>query len=162
MGCLLWVFWLWFIVSWRRLGIFFCITGPLWEETTSDGPVMHYGDVTMGDSVSNHQPHDCLLNLLFRHRSKKKALRHWPLCVEFTGDRWIPRTNGQLRGKCFHLMTSSWWSFDNSSGVILNKLLNNHSSSRWFETSWRSCDLAVVQNDTALNYVPITSISLVL
>ena len=24
-------------------------------------------------------------------------------------DRWIPRTNGQLRGKCFHLMTSSCW-----------------------------------------------------
>ena len=23
-------------------------------------------------------------------------------------DRWIPRTEGQLRGKCFHLMTSSW------------------------------------------------------
>ena len=23
-------------------------------------------------------------------------------------DRWIPRTYGQLRGKCFHLMTSSW------------------------------------------------------
>ena len=23
-------------------------------------------------------------------------------------DRWIPRTNGQLRGKCLHLMTSSW------------------------------------------------------
>ena len=22
--------------------------------------------------------------------------------------RWIPRTKGQLRGKCFHLMTSSW------------------------------------------------------
>ena len=36
-----------------------------------------------------------------------KAPRHWPLCGEFTGDRWIPRTNGQLRGKCFHLMTSS-------------------------------------------------------
>ena len=30
-------------------------------------------------------------------------------------DRWIPRTKGQLRGKCFHLMTSSWreicWKF---------------------------------------------------
>ena len=38
-----------------------------------------------------------------------KAPRHWPLCGEFTGDRWIPRTNGQLRGKCFHLMTSSWY-----------------------------------------------------
>ena len=23
-------------------------------------------------------------------------------------DRWIPCTKGQLRGKCFHLMTSSW------------------------------------------------------
>ena len=35
--------------------------------------------------VSNHQPHDCLLNLLFRRRSKKniKAPRHWPLCGEF-------------------------------------------------------------------------------
>ena len=36
-----------------------------------------------------------------------KAPRQWPLCGEFTGDRWIPRTNGQLLGKCFHLMTSS-------------------------------------------------------
>ena len=27
---------------------------------------------------------------------------------KFTWDRWISRTNGQLRGKCFHLMTSSW------------------------------------------------------
>ena len=26
---------------------------------------------------------------------KIKALRDWPLCREFTGDRWIPRTNGQ-------------------------------------------------------------------
>ena len=24
-----------------------------------------------------------------------KAPRHWPLCGKFTGDRWIPRTNGQ-------------------------------------------------------------------
>ena len=24
-------------------------------------------------------------------------------------DRWIPRTKGQSRGKCFHLMTSSWF-----------------------------------------------------
>ena len=37
-----------------------------------------------------------------------KAPRHWPLWGELTGDRWIPCTNGQWRGKCFHLMTSSW------------------------------------------------------
>ena len=24
-----------------------------------------------------------------------KAPRHWPLCGEFTGPRWIPRTKGQ-------------------------------------------------------------------
>ena len=24
-----------------------------------------------------------------------KAPRHWPLCGEFIGDRWIPRANGQ-------------------------------------------------------------------
>ena len=27
---------------------------------------------------------------------------------DFTGDRWIFLTKGQYRGKCFHLMTSSW------------------------------------------------------
>ena len=37
-----------------------------------------------------------------------KVPRHWPLWGEFTGDRWIPCTKGQWRGKCFHLMTSSW------------------------------------------------------
>ena len=31
-----------------------------------------------------------------------KAPHHWPLGGEFTGDRWIPRTNCQQRGKCFH------------------------------------------------------------
>ena len=34
------------------------------------------------DSISNHQPHDCLLNRLFRHRSKKTSkLRVTGLCV---------------------------------------------------------------------------------
>ena len=34
-------------------------------------------------------------------------------------DRWIPRTKGQLRGKCFHLMTSS----------CMLKLVPNHNQS---------------------------------
>ena len=42
-------------------------------------------------SVSNHQPHHCLLNRLPKHRSQKTSkLRVTGLC-----DRWIPRTNGQ-------------------------------------------------------------------
>ena len=54
------------------------------------------------DSVSNHQPHDCLLNRLFRRSSKKTSKpRVTGLCA---GHRGISRTNGQLRGICFH-----WW-----------------------------------------------------
>ena len=60
------------------------------------------------DGISNQQPHDCLLNR-FRRRSKKTSKLHvtGPLCGEFTGDRWIPRTKGQKRGKCFLLIRSS-------------------------------------------------------
>ena len=43
------------------------------------------------DDVSNHQPHDCLINRLFRRRSKKTA----KLRVTGLWDRWIPRTYGQ-------------------------------------------------------------------
>ena len=61
------------------------------------------------DGVSNHQPHHCLPKRFIQAQIKVniKAPRHWPLCGEFTGDRWIPRTNGQSRGKCFHPTTSS-------------------------------------------------------
>ena len=48
------------------------------------------------DGVSNHQPHNHLLNHLFKAQIKEniKAPRHWPLWGDFTGDRWIPRTKG--------------------------------------------------------------------
>ena len=38
------------------------------------------------DGVSNHWPHDCLLNRLFKLQIKEntKAPCHWPLCGEFT------------------------------------------------------------------------------
>ena len=59
-----------------------------------------------------------------------KAPHHWPLCGEFTGYRWIRRTNGQWRGKCFHLMTSSWSSW------IRNQHLNVFCG-MWLFTSLR-------------------------
>ena len=37
------------------------------------------------DGVSNHQPHDCLLNCSFRRRSKKTSM------LRVTDDRWITR-----------------------------------------------------------------------
>ena len=44
------------------------------------------------DCVSNHQPHDCLLNRLFKAQIKENinASRHWPLCGEFTGTGEFP------------------------------------------------------------------------
>ena len=54
------------------------------------------------DGVSNRQPHDCLLNRLFRHRSKKTSKLH------FTGLRvGNSSRKGPATGKCFHLMMSS-------------------------------------------------------
>ena len=60
------------------------------------------------DGTWNHQPHHCLLDHLFMRRSKKiPKLCVTGLCVgKFTGDRRMPRSNGQYRGKCFLLMTS--------------------------------------------------------
>ena len=49
------------------------------------------------DGISNHQPHDCLLNQLFKAQIKEniKAPRHWPLWGEFTSERWISHTKCQ-------------------------------------------------------------------
>ena len=49
------------------------------------------------DGVSNHQHHECLLNRLFKAQIKENinAPRHWPLCGEITGERWIPCTKDQ-------------------------------------------------------------------
>ena len=55
----------------------FCTTRPLWHNSLSLR-WRHNGR----DGVSNHQPHDCLLNRLFRRRSKKTSkLRVTGLCV---------------------------------------------------------------------------------
>ena len=49
------------------------------------------------DGVSNHQPHDCLLDRSFKVQIKEniKAPRNWLLRGKFTGDRWISHTKGQ-------------------------------------------------------------------
>ena len=81
---------------------------------TSEIPVLtsmlvHYNDVIMGAIASQITSLTIVYSIFYETQIKEniKAPRHWPLCGEFTGDRWIPRTNGQLRGKYFHLMTSS-------------------------------------------------------
>ena len=63
------------------------------------------------DGVSNHQPHAWLFTQSFIQAQIKEnitAPRHWPLCGEFTGTGEFPAQKASKRGKCFHLMTSSW------------------------------------------------------
>ena len=74
------------------------------------------------NGVSNHQPHGCLLNRLFRRRSKKTSkLRVIGLCAgnsPETGEFHAQRaSNAETSGKCFH---SSWWRHHN--GIFISDL----------------------------------------
>ena len=52
-------------------------------------------------------------------------------------DRWIPRTMGQLRGKCFHLMTSSWSRIRHVAWrAWLNWTLSYHASGSHQDEEW--------------------------
>ena len=60
------------------------------------------------DSVSNHQPRYCLLNRLFKLRSKKTSkLRVTGLCVGIHRSSVNSPHKWPVTRKCFHLMTSS-------------------------------------------------------
>ena len=59
------------------------------------------------DGVSNHQPQGCLLNRLFRRRSKKTSkIRVTGLCVGNSPGPVNSPHKGPVTRKCFHLMTS--------------------------------------------------------
>ena len=117
------------------------------------------------DSVSNHQPHVCLLNRLFGRRSKKTSkLRVTGLCVgnspgtgEFPAQMtsnaenvsiWWRHHDPPDRSPVESLYKVSlqrncdadlWCFFD----VSLNSLLNKKSSDWWFGRP-RSCDVIVI------------------
>ena len=53
----------------------------------------HYSDVIMG-AMAMARLKSSTSPLFTQPCINIKAPRHWPLCGEFTGQRWIPRTNG--------------------------------------------------------------------
>ena len=62
--------------------------------------ISHYSDVimrAMASPITGVSIVWVFTQLLVQAQIKEniKALRHWPLCGEFTGDRWIVRTKGQ-------------------------------------------------------------------
>ena len=72
------------------------------------------------DGVSNHQPHDCLLNLLFKRRSKKTSKLHVtglcagnsPVTSEFPAQRASNAEN-----------VSIWWRHDSNKHTSMIALL---------------------------------------
>ena len=97
------------LVPKRRQAITWVNDEPVTDAFMHQQASMHYGDVIISTMASQITSLTIAYSIVYPGADKKnKALRHWPLWGEFTGDRWIPRTKGQWRGKSFHLMTSSW------------------------------------------------------
>ena len=69
----------------------------------------HYDDVIMGATASQITSLTIVYSTVYSDADQSKHQSPASLAFvygEFTVDRWIPRTKVQLRGKCFHLMTS--------------------------------------------------------
>ena len=70
----------------------------------------HYDDVIMTTTAAQITSLTVVYSTVYsdanqrNHQSSASLAFVWGI----HRDRWIPRTKGQLRGKCFHLMTSSW------------------------------------------------------
>ena len=87
-GCLSWIK-VWYLFDIRSTQYSVIIAMSFHIDPLTNGNLPHHGEITAlqwrhndHDSVSNDQPHGCLLNRLFRRRSKKTSmLRVTGLCV---------------------------------------------------------------------------------
>ena len=97
-----------------------------WRFVRGDRFISHKRSMTLQwrhnerDGVSNYQPHDCLLNYLFRLRSKKTSkltglcVGNSPVTGEFSAHRANNAENASIwwrhheYEKCFHVMSPSW------------------------------------------------------
>ena len=73
---------------------------------------MHYDDVIMMAIASQITSLTIVYSAVYSGARQRKHTSSASLAFVWGihRDRWIPRTKGQLRGKCFQLMTSSWLS----------------------------------------------------
>ena len=69
----------------------------------------HYIDIIMGAIASQITSITVVYSAVYSDADQRKHQSSASLAFVWGihRDRWIPRTKGQLRGKCFHLMTSS-------------------------------------------------------
>ena len=113
--------------------------------------VSHYSDAIMSAMASQITSVSIVYWTVVRVQIKEniKAPRYWPLWGELIGGRWIRRTKGQKRGKCFRLMTSS-------STSECQSLLRQ--AEAWCRASiWRSHRKVVIKQ---YRYVFVTAITI--
>ena len=84
-------------------------TATGWCHIVAKHFAVHYNDVIMGAMASLITGLTTVYSTVYSDADQRKHQSSAPLAFVggFTRDRWIPRTNGQQRGKCLHLMTSS-------------------------------------------------------
>ena len=70
--------------------------------------ITHYDDVIMGAMASQITSLTIIYSIVYSDADQRKHQSSASLAFVWGIHRWIPRTNGQWRGKCLHLMTSSW------------------------------------------------------
>ena len=71
---------------------------------------LHYADVIMATMASQITSLTVVYSSVYSDAEQRKHQSSASLAFVWGihRDRWIPHTKGQWRGKCFHLMTSSW------------------------------------------------------
>ena len=82
------------------------LTSYVWIQLS----VRHYIDVIMSTMASQITSLTVVYSTVYSDADQRKHQSSASLAFVWGihRDRWIPRTKGQLRGKCLHLMTSSW------------------------------------------------------
>ena len=90
--------------------------------------IQHYCDVIIASQVTSLTIVYSAVQSVADNKKKIKAPHHWLLCGEFTGDRWIPRTNGQQR-----LVSAQRWV------LFLYKLWLENSIAALHSTKWLYC-----------------------
>ena len=82
----------------------------------------HYIDVIMTTMASQITSLTVVYSTVYSEADQRKHQNSASLAFVWGihRDRWIPRTKDQLRGKCLHLMTSSWQDYHLSPALHLS------------------------------------------
>ena len=86
----------------------------------------HYDDVIMTTIASQITSITVVYSIVYSDADQRKHQSSASLAFVWGihRDRWIPRTKGQLRGKCFHLMTASCWKTPSGPKIVYTTIGN--------------------------------------